>query len=202
MRERWRQSKWSCDPMEQTPSTAESVNKVSQRGEPHSMGRKAPNFCRRRTKWSKKTVQEELDSRTAAEQGQRHGTQELPLRWDGRIGWRCARLHSQCSGSRDRIAVWMEGEPGYVILGQPQLQTLPWKEEGGRERREKGGGTSALRYPRLYKSLITDFFSKADEMHKSKHDPEGLTDSLVSLKIQKGKWTPVRRRTTKNYTEN
>lgn len=45
--------------------------------------------------------------------------------------------------------------------------------------------------------LITDFFSKADEMHESEHDPEGLTDSLVSLKIQKGKWTPVRRRTTK-----
>lgn len=89
MRERWRQSKWSCDPMEQTPSTAESVNKVSQRGEPHSMGRKAPNFCRRRTKWSKKTVQEELDSRTAAEQGQRHGTQELPLRWNlTPTGWK------------------------------------------------------------------------------------------------------------------
>lgn len=53
------------------------------------MGRKAPNFCRQRTKWSKKTVQEELDSRIAAEQEPRHGTQELPLRWNlTPMGWK------------------------------------------------------------------------------------------------------------------
>lgn len=40
----------------------------------------------------------------------------------------------------------------------------------------------------FYKVLITDFFSfsKADQMHGSEHNPKGLTDSLLSQKIQKG----------------
>jgi hypothetical protein len=62
-----------------------------------------------------------------------------------------------------------------------------WEGEG--EGGKEGGIDHCTQLCKTFtKFLITDFFSfsKADQMHKSKHNSEGLTDSLISLKIQKG----------------
>lgn len=109
-------------------------------------GEKSPKLLQTENKMEQE-VQEELDSRTAAEQEARHSTQEPPrsrcwdgtwLRWDGRIGWRCAHLHSQCSGSGDRKSS-VNGGRAWLHHSRPASATDTALKRRGREgKKEKG----------------------------------------------------------------